>query len=432
MTKLGVNEVGFKGYAPRFRADEAQQTQTATKVTYPADSFSHEEEGMSTTSKVLVGAGIVGAIALGIWALMRGKGGEEVKNATQKAGEGIKEGAQKAGEAVKDAIDKVKNKAKQVAEGAKEKLRKATGSSKKKPNAAKPQKNATPNVSGKKKTPQGKSQKTGSANVASKTPKNNNAPQPTVEPKPADGVKPQAKSKVKSEPQVKNESKSQVKPQPKAKPVKVDPKVKADKQYQKLDKGAVDTSKVNLVSKDNDGNDLAFGKWFYSQDGKKPFTGTTRFVHADGSVLFTSYKNGKANQVVYIGNEKGRIERTITNYKKGLSPINTATEITETSYANGSFKTVDERDGHYVFRNLNISKDGSKRGEILDPKTLLVRRFKLNGSSASKSPQYDEVIKIGGKVGEQEKVVVDLMALSPKKRAAAVKKLPQYLFADVK
>ena len=63
-----------------------------------------------------------------------------------------------------------------------------------------------------------------------------------------------------------------------------------------------------------------------------------------------------------------------------------------------------------------------------EAKTLLMRKFNIGGSKEDR--QFDRVVRLGK--NDNPELIVDLMKLSPKKRAAAVKKLPQTLFADVK
>ena len=307
MSDLCIKAAGLKGYTPNFRAAE-QGTAGAVKVEPSKDSFDKEEKGKSITSKVLIGTSVAAAVALGIWALTKGKGADKVK------------------ETVANAADTVKKKAKDAAE-------------------------------------------------------------------------------------------------------KFDSLLRADKTYQKLSKGAISPDKIKVIGEKKYGFDRIF-----SIDGKKPFTGTS-VRRVDNGVYFNIYKGGKRTQMVHLYNGSGNIESEIASYKKGVGPQNIPTCITETiSSEHGGYRTVEEigrikgLGGLRCFRKLTVFKDGTGRGEVLDPKTLLFRRLNLT----SKQQRYDEVWKLSTKRGVEDKLIVDLAKLSPKKRAEAVKKLPQYLFADVK
>ena len=118
---MGTNNAGQINYVnPAFKAEQVKTEAISpqTKVTYTTkpDEFV-KEEGMSTGTKVAIGAGTLAVIGLGILAFVKGKGSKALKQAQKaaaQAGKTITEGATQTAE---KAVEKAKEKAVVTVEG---------------------------------------------------------------------------------------------------------------------------------------------------------------------------------------------------------------------------------------------------------------------------------------------------------------------------
>ena len=399
MTK--INQIGTNQV---FRAGEAAQMQTVpaqVKVAFGSDRFEKQDEGMSTTTKFLIGAGTIAAIGLGIWALMRGKGTEALSTAVDKA-------KKDAGKAVGEAAEKVKSAANKVAE----KVDKAGQKIKEKAHFDKLHANVKEESSNAQRALKERVAKVKAKKATAAAEKNANKAVVDT-PKVVKGDK------------VNNASASAAPIKPKK--IVLNPKIKADKTYQKLNPDAVN-KRTKLIEINN--------KRLYSIDGKNPFTGVTKFSSDNNGVLFTTYKNGKMVKSSHVYMDEGKVLHTVTDYKKGVSCFGTATNITDTSWANRSFRTIEEIDNHCIYRNMTIGKDYA-RGTVYEPKLGFRREFRLDYSASPKKKAekiksgliFDKIYKATKK---GEKLEVNLAKLSLGGRTKIIKSLPEVLFRDVK